>query len=143
MVCGRHCCGRHGQFCGRHGLWPSLSNPILSMSFTCISIFENSSVTCIFYHNAHSYLILSIFCVLCAFVSACQICERQVSDMLLYVSMFGTLYNLHVYATSKCQLPSVLKQVRIYYGSGTGGCCLHMRRADASCALTRWQHFSA
>jgi len=37
--------------------------------------------------------------------------------------------------------------VRMYYGFGTGGrCCmcdLQTRLADAACALTRWQHFSA
>jgi len=31
MVCGRHGCGRHGKFCGRHGLWPSWSNPLTTL----------------------------------------------------------------------------------------------------------------
>jgi len=35
-----------------------------------------------------------------------------------------------------------MKQVRMYYRSGTGGGCCIRRRAD-TVSLTRWQHFSA
>jgi len=38
MVCGRYGCGRHGQFCGRRGLWPSLSNPVSVMSTQLLNI---------------------------------------------------------------------------------------------------------
>jgi len=41
MVCGRHGCGRRGQFCGRHGLWPSWSNPVF---MPVCSVMQRSSI---------------------------------------------------------------------------------------------------
>ena len=39
-------CGRHGQFCGRHGLWPSWSKPLNSESLDRLGVRLNVYLAC-------------------------------------------------------------------------------------------------
>ena len=64
-------------------------------------------------------------------------------------------FHLHCFRHRPTTVPGILgaaasKQIRVNYGSGTvgriadGRCCICIsQRADVSCTLTRWQHFSA